>query len=143
VTQTIDAYGFTRTLTLTRNTYKVIAGLSKVILAASETEQVSNDGSRSRSFSSVRSDFTDGNEITDAMRSDGVITDAELAAAVALVEAGQFEAGARLLVGLAGRLHASRSEERARAYLYLGIAYIGLSQQERVRAAQPVRPGHQ
>lgn len=69
--------------------------------------------------------------------------DPELAAGLRRVEAGDFEAAAAILAGVARRL-SSPSPELARAYLYLGIAYIGLSQQERFRAAAadvpPARP---
>lgn len=63
--------------------------------------------------------------------------DAELAAAVRQVESGDFEAGALALESVTRRLagDAERSPELARAYLYLGIAYIGLSQRTGPRPA--------
>lgn len=68
------------------------------------------------------------------------VTDAELDAAVALVEKGEFAAGLAVLAEVTRRLEAdpARGPDRARAYLYLGVAYIGLSQQERSRVALPL-----
>jgi tetratricopeptide (TPR) repeat protein len=68
--------------------------------------------------------------------------DPELALGLKRVETGDFEAGAAILTGVVRRLSAAgHSPELGRAYLYLGIAYIGLSQEERMRASPaPARP---
>jgi len=67
--------------------------------------------------------------------------DPELEVGLKQVQAGDFEAGAVILEGVVRRLAGQdHSSELARAYLYLGVAYIGLSQQERARAGVPATP---
>jgi len=71
----------------------------------------------------------------------GPAGDPDLGVGLKQVESGDFEAGAVILEGVVRRLAAQgQSAELGRAYLYLGIAYIGLSHQERVRAGAPAPP---
>jgi tetratricopeptide (TPR) repeat protein len=71
--------------------------------------------------------------------------DADLLAAIRQVEQGRYEAGIAALEAVAQRLRArgespATSAQIAQAYLYLGIAYIGRSQEERLRAGSPRPP---
>lgn len=66
--------------------------------------------------------------------------DPDLALGIHEVERGDFEAAVTLLAAVSKRLEGQgRSLELAQAHLYLGIAYIGMSQQERLRATVPAR----
>jgi hypothetical protein len=60
--------------------------------------------------------------------------DPDVEAGIALVETGDFERGIVVLDGAVRRLNGSgHSGQRARAYLHLGIAYLGLAQVEAAR----------
>jgi len=65
--------------------------------------------------------------------------DPELRAAIRQVEQGRYEAGIAALEAVVRKLRAQGEGEAAsqvaQAYLYLGIAYIGRSQEERLKAA--------
>jgi hypothetical protein len=67
--------------------------------------------------------------------------DPDVAEGVRRVERGEFEGGIAALDAAARRLIAgsgtTMSPQLAQAYLYLGIAYIGRSQQERLKAIPP------
>jgi hypothetical protein len=68
--------------------------------------------------------------------------DPDVAEGIRQVEKGEFERGIASLDAAARRLLASgtdMSPQLAQAYLYLGIAYIGRSQRERLKAA-PLLP---
>jgi tetratricopeptide (TPR) repeat protein len=71
--------------------------------------------------------------------------DPDVAEGVRRVEKGEFESGIEVLDAAARRLIAgggtTMSPQLAQAYLYLGIAFIGRSQQERLKAVPlPPRP---
>jgi len=63
--------------------------------------------------------------------------DAELAAGVRLVEEGDFEKAVVTLDGVTRRLRGdpARVQELGRAHLYLGVAYVGLDQEAKAKAA--------
>jgi hypothetical protein len=63
--------------------------------------------------------------------------DAELAAGVRLVEEGDFEKAVVTLDGVARRLKGDpgRVQELGRTHLYLGVAYVGLDQEGKAKAA--------
>jgi tetratricopeptide (TPR) repeat protein len=67
--------------------------------------------------------------------------DPDVAEGVRRVENGEFESGIAALDAAARRLIAAggttMSPQLAQAYLYLGIAYMGRSQQERLKAVPP------
>jgi tetratricopeptide (TPR) repeat protein len=68
--------------------------------------------------------------------------DPDVAEGVRRVESGEFESGIAVLDAAARRLLAaggtSMSPQLAQAYLYLGIAYIGRSQQETLKSVPPL-----
>lgn len=63
-------------------------------------------------------------------------SDPELATGISQVQEGDFEGAVLTLDAVAGRLAAApeRSGEAARAFLYLGIAYVGLGQESLARS---------
>jgi hypothetical protein len=63
--------------------------------------------------------------------------DAGLATGIRQVREGEFDGALTTLDGVVKRLSAQKgpSKELARAYTYLGIAYVGLAQQEKARAS--------
>ncbi|HKC11279.1 MAG TPA: hypothetical protein VKI41_04390 [Vicinamibacteria bacterium] len=70
--------------------------------------------------------------------------DPDVAEGVRRVENGEFESGISALDAAARRLIAgggtTMSPQLAQAYLYLGIAYLGRSQQERLKGVPPLPP---
>src|SRR5688500_9023060 len=63
------------------------------------------------------------------------VTDPELAKGIGQVDEGDFDAALITIDGAVRRLQgqASRSRDLSAAYLYLGIAYLGLSQEQAAR----------
>ncbi|MDO8730942.1 MAG: hypothetical protein Q7J69_07175, partial [Candidatus Omnitrophota bacterium] len=62
VTLSTDAFGFSKTVSLVKNTYEIVSGQPKGVLSETHSTQRSNDGSDAVTVSLVRTGYTDGTE---------------------------------------------------------------------------------